>query len=140
MPAQLIEFISHHWSLSLAFAFVSGLMLLNELWIKKQGPQGLTPSAAIEAMNHKKATVIDLRDVETFRAGHIIGAKNMPSASADDLKKYKEKPLILVCARGLQSSSLAVKLRKQDFQQVMVLTNGITPWKTDNLPLKKGKK
>jgi rhodanese-related sulfurtransferase len=143
MGNQLLTFVAHHWSLWLAFFAVLALMLLNERILQKQGPKNLSANAAVNAINHDKAVMIDMRDIETFRQSHIVNAKNIPNANMDQidkLEKYKTKPFILICARGLQSSALAVKLRKQGFTEVMVLTGGITAWKAANLPLVKGKK
>ena len=58
-------------------------------------------------INNENALVIDLRDRESFKKGHIIDSIN---ATAEDfeqpkMNKYKNKTIILVCARGLQSPS-----------------------------------
>ena len=140
MLNQLQDFILHHWELCLALFGVLGLILINEHLTKKQGPQACSTSEAIEAINHQNAMVIDLREAEAFQAGHVVGSKNLPGEPFGKLEKHKEKPLLLICARGLQSTALAVKLRKQGFTNVMILTGGITAWKTANLPLSKGKK
>ena len=140
MEKQLFTFIINHWPLWLALFGVLALMFVNEYITKKQGPKNLSPGAAVDAINREKAVVIDMRDAEAFRQSHIVDAKNIPNAPITKLEKYKTKPFILICARGLQSSPLAVKLRKQGFTEVMVLTGGITAWKTASLPLVKGKK
>ncbi len=140
MGNQFIDFVTHHWSLWLAFTAVLILMLINEHLVKKQGPKSLSPTAAVDAINRQSATVIDMREVEPFRQDHIVGAKNIPGAPVEKLQKYKTKPFVLVCARGLQSVPLANKLRKQGFTNVMVLTGGIAAWKAQSLPLVKGKK
>lgn len=140
MANQLQEFVLHHWELWLALLVVLSLLLINEHITKKNGPQALSTAEAIDAINHQDAIVIDMREANAFQAGHVVGAKNHPGEPLGKLEKYKDKPLILVCARGLQSSALAVKLRKQGFANVMILAGGITAWKTANLPLTKGKK
>ncbi len=140
MANQLQEFVLHHWELWLALFAVLSLLLINEYLTKKQGPQALSTAAAIDAINHQDAVVVDLREADVFQKGHVVGSKSLPGEQLAKLEKYKEKPLIIVCARGLQSSSLAVKLRKQGFTNVMILAGGITAWKTANLPLAKGKK
>jgi len=140
MANQLQDFVLHHWELWLALFAVLSLLLINEHLTKKQGPQTLSTAAAIDAINHQDAVVIDMRDAEAFKAGHVVGSKNHPKDPLTKLEKYKTKPLILVCARGLQSGPLAVKLRKQGFTNVMILAGGITAWKTADLPLAKGKK
>lgn len=138
---QLGQFITHHWGLWLALVVILSLVLINELHSQKKRAKELSPNAAIDLINHENAVVIDLRDPELFRAGHIIGAICTP---ADDfsqkrMEKYKTKPLILVCARGLQSVVVATKLRTQGFTQPMILAGGITAWQAAGLPLVKGK-
>lgn len=140
MMNQFQEFVLHHWELWLALLAVLSLLLINEHVTKKNGPQALSTAAAIDAINHQDAVVIDLRDAAAYQTGHVVGSKNLPGEPLGKLEQYKQKPLILVCSRGLQSSALAVKLRKQGFTNVMILAGGITAWKTASLPLTKGKK
>ena len=140
MDNQLFTFITHHWPLCLAFFGVLILIFTNEHIMQKKGPKNLSPHAAVDAINHDKAKVIDMRDIEAFRQSHIVNAKNMPNATFEKLEKQKTSPFILVCARGLQSSALAVKLQKQGFTQAMVLAGGITAWKAASLPLISTKK
>ena len=138
---QLGQFITNHWELWLALVVILLMVFINELISQKKKGKELSPAAAVDMINHENAVVIDLRDAETYRAGHII---NAICASADDfsqqrMDKYKTKPIILVCARGLQSATLAAKLREQGFTQPMVLAGGNTAWAAANLPLVKGK-
>lgn len=139
---QLLQFYTNHWALGLALVLILALIFINEFLAQKKRAKELSPTAAIEMINHENAAVIDLREAEPFRAGHIIDAIR---ASTDDfnqhrMDKYKNTPIILVCARGLQSATLATKLRGQGFTQPMVLAGGITAWQAANLPLVKGKK
>lgn len=138
---QIGQFISNHWELWLALIVILLFIFINELLSQKKRAKELSPAAVVELINHSDAVVIDLRDQETFRSGHITDAI---CASADDFQKskmdkYKTKPLVLVCARGLQSSALASKLRTQGFTQPMVLSGGLTAWQAASLPLIKGK-
>lgn len=136
---QLGQFISNHWLLWVALVIILILIFIYELISQKKKAKELSPAAAVDAINNLDAVVIDLRDAEAYRAGHII---NSIRASVEDfsqkkMEKYKNKPLILVCARGLQSSSLATKLREQGYTQPMVLSGGIASWTGANLPLVK---
>lgn len=138
---QLGQFIINHWSLWLALVILLLIIFINELQTQKKRAKELSPQAAVNLINHENAVVIDLRDAEVFRSGHIIGAIR---ASVDDfneqrMDKYKTKSLILVCARGLQSAPLATKLREQGFTQPMALAGGMAAWQTAELPLVKGK-
>lgn len=136
---QLGQFITNHWGLWLALVVVLLFIFINELLSQKKRAKELGTAAAIDMINHDDAVVFDLRDAEAFRGGHIIDAIR---ASVDDfsqprMEKYKTKPLILVCARGLQSTTAAAKLRGLGFTKPMVLSGGIAAWQAANLPLVK---
>jgi len=140
MGNQLVTFVGNHWPLCLAFVSILILMLLNERIAVKQGPQKLSTHALVDAINRKHAIMFDLRGAEAFRQSHIVGAQHVPNVTDTHFTKYKDKPIVLICERGLQSSQIAAKLRKQGFEQVMVLAGGIEAWKAANLPLTKTKK
>ena len=137
---QLGNFIINHWPLWVALAIILVLIFINELTSQRKRAKELSPVAAVHLINEENAVVIDLRDAEAFRNGHIIHAIR---ASAEDfteqrMDKYKARPLLLVCTRGLQAPTLAAKIRNQGFDPI-VLAGGITAWSAANLPLVKGK-
>jgi rhodanese-related sulfurtransferase len=137
---HLGQFIINHWQLWLALIVILLLTFINELIIQKKKAKELTPQAAVDLINNENAVVFDLRDKEIFKQGHIIDSINVKSEDFDQQKmdKYKNKSLILVCARGLQSQSLANKIRTQGYQP-QVLSGGIMAWQNADLPLVKGK-
>lgn len=139
---QLGQFITNHWELWLALIAILLLLFANEFISQKNRAKELSASAVVAMINHEDAVVIDLREAEAFRKGHIINSTNTlaQDLTAERLAKYKNKPLILVCAKGLQTPALAAKLRQQGFSQVMILAGGIASWTAANLPLVKGKK
>ena len=139
MGQQIMQFILNHWELWLAFLTLIILVLINEYFTQRQMPNSLSTAEAVAAMNHDHAVVIDLRDKESFSKGHIIGAVRLERNEEKKLEKYKTTPLILVCARGVESSALGLKLKKQGFTKAMTLSGGIAAWQTDNLPLIKKK-
>jgi rhodanese-related sulfurtransferase len=140
MEQQVLQFMNNHWTLCLAFAGILVLVGINELIHKKRSPKALSVAAAVESINHQHAVVIDLRDKELYRAGHILGASCMTAEELTKNNAHKTSPLILVCARGLQSAALAVKLSKQGFTQPMILAGGMSAWQTAGFPLVKGNK
>ena len=138
---QLSQFITHHWELWLLLVGVLLLIGINEFLEQRKQAKTLSPTAAVLKINHDDAVVIDLREAEPFKAGHIIDSIRI---SADDVKqkhldKYKKKPIILVCARGTQSATVAASLRTEGFAEPLVLAGGIAAWHAANLPLVKGK-
>ncbi|QBR84922.1 rhodanese-like domain-containing protein [Legionella israelensis] len=138
---HLGQFIINHWHLWLALIIIILFIVINETIAQKKKAKEISPQSTVDLINHQGAKVIDMRDKESFKNGHIIDAVN---ASADDFEKgrmdkYKDKPLVLVCARGLQSATFAAKLQSQGFQQVMVLNGGMNNWQAANMPIVKGK-
>ena len=108
--------------------------------MKKQA-KSLTTAAAINLINHDNAQVFDIRDAEAFSAGHIINAISTPidGFAQARMDKYKNKPLIIVCANSTKSQTLAATLRNQGFSQPYVLAGGMNAWLSANLPVVKGK-
>jgi rhodanese-related sulfurtransferase len=136
---KLGEFVTHHWQLWLALGVILILIIINEILQSKKKAQEVSPAKAVDLINNHDTAIIDLRDTESYRAGHIIHSLR---ATAEDfhqqkMDKYKAKPFILVCAQGLQSRTLAAKLQEQGFQEPLVLTGGIQAWAAANLPLVK---
>jgi rhodanese-related sulfurtransferase len=137
---QLSQFIINHWLLWLAFIIILILTFINEFISQKKKAKGLNPQSAVAMINNDNTVVVDLRDKESYKAGHIIDSIN---ANVEDfvlpkMNKYKNKNIILVCARGLQSPTVAAKIRTQGYQP-LVLNGGIAAWQNADLPLVKGK-
>jgi len=138
---QLIQFISNHIGLCVSLIIIIIALFIFEIFEQKKRPQSLTPASAVDLINNNNAIVIDLRDETLFNTGHIINAirASVQDFSTPRMAKYKTKPIILVCERGVQSTTLASKLRTEGFTEPMALTGGIQAWLAANLPLiKKG--
>ncbi|OHC63966.1 MAG: sulfurtransferase [Rhodocyclales bacterium GWA2_65_19] len=121
-----------------ALALVSGGMLL---WPMVAGGSvaRLTPAEATLMMNREDALVLDVRETGEWSAGHITGARHITLAQLEkrlsELDKFKEKPIIVVCATGNRSSSACGQLKKHGFDKVYSLGGGVSSWIEANLPL-----
>lgn len=139
--SQLFQFIVHNWYLFVALVVILGLLIHN-LIVGERGSLG--PLAATEMINHKDATVIDVRPAADFATGHIVNAVNIPMNGFKNqmavLSKYKGKPIIINCRSGAQSASACEHLRKQGFDEVYNLKGGILAWQAANLPLSRKKR
>ncbi len=113
---NLIEFASNHYILVSAFFLLWALFFVLE---SRRCGQSLTPQLATNMVNQKDAVIVDLRDSDEFRTGHIAGSINIPAGQALDriaeLEKYKDKPLILTCDMGAKASHLGRQLRTKGF-------------------------
>ncbi|KTD58029.1 rhodanese-related sulfurtransferase [Legionella sainthelensi] len=137
---HLGQFIINHWQLWLALIVILLLTFINELITQKKKAKELTPQAAVDLINNENAVVIDFRDKEAFKQGHIIDSINAKSEDFEQQKmnKFKNKPIILVGARALDTQNIAKKIQTQGYQ-ALVLSGGIAAWQEANLPLVKGK-
>lgn len=87
----------------------------------------------------KRPLVLDVRQPEEFREGHIQGAKLLPLG---DLKRSlaelpKKREIVCVCASGSRSSSAAKTLTIEGYQ-VLNMQGGMSAWQRAKLPVKKG--
>ncbi|MDP2133370.1 MAG: rhodanese-like domain-containing protein [Sulfuritalea sp.] len=121
-----------------ALAFVSGGMLL---WPMLAGGtlSHVTPAEATLLMNREDAVVLDVRETGEWGAGHITGARHITMAQLEkrlsELDKFKDRPIIVVCASGNRSSSACGQLKKRGFDKVYSLAGGIAAWRDNSLPL-----
>ncbi|MCU7905821.1 MAG: rhodanese-like domain-containing protein [Candidatus Thiodiazotropha sp. (ex Epidulcina cf. delphinae)] len=138
---QLIEFTMNNWILVLAFALVAVALIYNLLQIDKDS---VDPSAATVLINHQNAVIVDIRPTADFHKGHIINALNIPSNGFANqmgiLDKHKDKPIIVSCRSGAQSSGACRQLKKAGFDQAFNLKGGILAWQNANLPITRKKK
>lgn len=137
-----MEFIkSNIWLIGLAVG--SGIMLLLPGFGKKaSGVPNLAPTEAVALINRNHAFVLDVRDAAEFAKGHIVDAKNIPldqlADRINELSKYKDKPLLVNCQKGVRSAKACDILNKSAFKQVHNLQGGLNAWLHAKLPTVKG--
>lgn len=129
--------VKNIWLVLLAVG--SGVMLILPVF-RRRGNE-VEPAAAVRLINSRNAVVVDLRKPEEFAAGHITNARNVPlgdlKARTRELEKFKNRPLILVCAAGNRSAGAASLLRKEGFGEAVHLRGGVAAWQGAGLPLEK---
>ena len=121
-----------------AVALTSGAMLLWPM-VAGGGAANVTPAEATLLMNREDALVLDVRETGEWGTGHITGARHITLAQLEkrlsELEKFKDKPIIVVCATGNRSSSACGQLKKHGFNKVFSLGGGVSSWRDANLPL-----
>ena len=137
-----MEFIRNN-VLLIGLALGSGIMLLLPAFKKGAGGvPNLGTGEAINLINRSHALVLDVRSEAEFVGGHIVDAKHIPlDALAERLKelaKYKDKPVLVNCQRGMRSAKACDILRKAEFKQVHNLQGGLDAWLAAKLPVVKG--
>jgi len=137
---RLFEFIGNHSLLATGAVLAAAATLFYEIRERVQAFAALSSMQAVRLMN-QGALVIDLRGKESFDAGHIGDARNVPAAQleaqAESLKKWRDRNVITYCDSGSSGAGAARTLTKLGFTKVFNLRGGLNAWVKDNLPLSK---
>ncbi len=139
-----MQFASQHTILTLAWVVLLVLVIVTTIKGLFSKIKMVSNSEATHLINKEEAVVVDTRNRDDFRKGHISGALNIQAAdikkgSFSELEKYKTKPVIVACATGHSAHESAATLYTSGFQQVLILKEGISGWNGENLPLIRGK-
>ena len=136
-----IEFMTEYWYL---FAMLLVIVFLISMDPASQGAAGgrsLSPGQLPQVQSREKAVIIDVRESDKFKAGHISQSINFPISSLSDslnrLKKYQSKPVILTCELGNNAKKASAILKQNEFSDIYILNGGLAAWKKENLPLEK---
>lgn len=62
------------------------------------------------------ALLLDVREADEFRSGHIPGAVNQPLSTIRRIALPKDAPLFLYCLRGTRSRRAAGILKEMGYQ------------------------
>ena len=68
--------------------------------------------AVLECRNAPNAVLLDVREADEYRSGHIPGAVNVPLSRINAIDIEKDRPLYVYCLRGTRSRQ-AVSMLKQ---------------------------
>jgi rhodanese-related sulfurtransferase len=134
--AQFVEFIGNHLLPSAMWVITLGAIMM---YHQRTGASSIGPQKAVMLINRQGAVVVDVREKKEFDTGHIVDSINIPLAKLkqrlSELRKHKEKPIVVVCKLGQHSSDAAKTLQESDYAEVFRLSGGLTEWKAQSLPL-----
>ena len=74
------------------------------------------------------AVLMDVREADEFRSGHIPGAVNAPLSVIEEVMLPKDKPLFIYCLRGTRSKQAVSRLKRMGYQNVRSI-GGIASYK-----------
>jgi len=82
---------------------------------------------------NKDLVIIDVRTKQEYKSGHIRGSKSIPvgefASRIDELKKYKDTPILVHCASGGRSPAAVRVLLKHNFSNIYHMKHGLNGWK-----------
>lgn len=100
---------------------------------------GKTVSAKLNA--GENLFVLDVREADEFKAGHIEGAVNIPIRSlAKNLSKLpgdKATPIVVACKSGIRAAYATMALNILGYSNVRDVQGGMLAWEKDALPVVK---
>jgi rhodanese-related sulfurtransferase len=139
---QLIEFASNNIILAGIWVALIAMLIFSYISAWTSSVKELSTHEATVLMNKDDAIVLDTRPVKEFKAGHILGARQIKPEEVREknfkkLENSKDKPIIVVCAMGNQARGTANAMLKDGFANVNVLKGGMNAWQSASLPVSK---
>lgn len=138
---RLLEYLQKHPLLAGLALVLAVAVVAFEMRSRRTSYAALQPQQAIQLMN-QGAQLYDLRDAAGYAAGHINGARHLDPGqqanAADQLKRFKDRLLLLYCEDGSRASQLTRQLHASGFTKVFNLRGGLATWRTEGLPLVRG--
>ena len=132
---RVFEFMGNHPMLVSSFIALLIAFVVTE---SQRGGRRISGNELSRLVNQHDARVIDIRNVQEFREGHITGSMNVPysqvSEKAAELVKLG-KPIVVVGALGQVASTAAKTLKLAGATDISFLGDGISGWRQQGLPL-----
>lgn len=99
----------------------------------------LSPQQVRELLrNDGKHVVLDVREKEEYREGHLDGAVSVPRGflemKMDAEVPDKSTPIIAYCAGGVRSLLAGKVMKEMGYEDVTSMSGGYTAWKNEGYP------
>ena len=138
---EYLDFFARHWVLSAAALILIVLLIATEVSKKLRKFKDISPAEAARIVGNDDNLVLDVRDPDEFKSGHLRGAKLIPLGSLagklSEIEKFKDKTVLVYCRSGNRSATAANILCRAGFSDVSNLAGGIIAWQSEHYPVKK---
>lgn len=119
------------WIINIILITIILAMGANELYLRimaKRSAKTITEDEFKEGM--RKAQVIDVREKDSFDAGHILGARSMPYTTIKTTLNSirKDQPVYIYDQKKSLSIRTANQLRKKGYTNLYILKGGYEGW------------
>ncbi|PJG84329.1 rhodanese-like domain-containing protein [Conservatibacter flavescens] len=141
MP-MAIEFAKNHTLMVTAWVAVFVMVIYTFVKSATSKVKVVTNPEMTALINKEDAVIVDLRSVDEFKRGHVIGSvqltpSDIKKKNIGQIEQHKSSPVVVVDANGLGAANIGEELFKQGFSRVYALKEGIAGWRSANLPLVK---
>jgi rhodanese-related sulfurtransferase len=135
------EFIMNNIALVALFVASGAMLLWPEISRLRGGSNQIGTLEATRLMNQGSTLVLDVRDGDAFATGHLPKARHIPlgelSKRVEEIRKYKDKPVLVTCGGGSRAGAALRLLNKAGFSTVYQLKGGLAAWQQASLPVEK---
>lgn len=105
----------------------------------KAAAQALQPEQVKRVVDDEKVTVVDVREGDEWRRGHVPNAVHVPRGylemQAESKVPDKDAPIIVYCAGGNRSAFATETLKQMGYTDVRHMSGGFTAWRDAGLPV-----
>src|SRR5436309_10704760 len=107
----------------------------------KKNIQEISPQHTALALKRGDTLLIDVRDADEWREGHVPGAKNFSRGTVEleieEAAPDLSTPIITHCGGGGRSALTAESLKRMGYKNVQSMAGGFKAWKAAGLPVTK---
>jgi thiosulfate sulfurtransferase len=91
----------------------------------------IAPEAASVLIAERQPAIVDVRDPQSFRTGHLPGALLLDNQSVQTFIEDTDKatPVLVYCYHGNSSQGASAWLAEKGFTEVYSLDGGFEVWK-----------
>lgn len=137
---ELLTFASNNQLLSMIWAAIVIMIVVISIRIKLSPVKQLNPQELTFLVNREEGVILDIRPEKEYKSRHIIDAisfsgEKLKQNDFSSLEKYKDKPIIVVCAAGMTASKVASDLQKAGYLKASLLKGGMNTWVNASLPV-----
>ncbi|MBC8946178.1 MULTISPECIES: thiosulfate sulfurtransferase GlpE [Xenorhabdus] len=95
--------------------------------------QTISSEQAYQNWLDKSALMVDIRDPQSFRAGHVAGAFHLTNETINKFLQEADfdQPVMVMCYHGHSSQGAAQYLINIGFETVYSVNGGFEEWKKD---------
>ena len=109
-------------------------------------PAAPAPASAVDVteaqrrLASREALLIDVREPDEWREGHVAGARHIPlgDLAARLAEVPRDRSVLLFCRSGNRSGKATAFLRQQGYAQATNVEGGIIAWQGAGLPVTRG--
>jgi len=128
----------------LALGVLAAVALLPRLVRRLRGgdptARELTATTLEEGLTRGEVDLLlDVRDTKDYRAGHILGALNLPLGELEgrlgELEAWVDRTVAVVCRTDKRSTEAVRRLHAAGFQAPLLVRGGMRAWRRAGLPV-----